>query len=569
MSPRLTSSSTSAPAARAVGDHPLEDGDAAAAEALVERRLRLDHRRRAARPPRPRRARTRSRPATSSVRPHCGEQPGVRVDAGAELAARRRAAAWRRVAEGHGWSLVWRCSRGSWPGRATSRRAVVGSCSRAVPTWTAAAPASRNGADVVGGRRCRRGDDGRVGQGGDDLGRRSAARAAGSPGRSARRGGRRASRRAARCRRPPRRRRRRARRGRVSTTRSRSGRSLASTGRPRGRSRWTAATTVAAWNGSRTSKHRCRPRRRAPSRLTSIPATPGERPSRRASSAYSPSERPATETNDPGALLHQPRAARWRGSGRGRGSAGRRRGPAPTGSRRSAARGRRRGARRDRAGDEAAEVGEGAVRRQLAAGAAAAGGDQHRGAESGRDGVERHAAPASWSQRDPVAAEDRAVGAGAHQPCARRPRPRPAPAQPWQQAGGAGERPLERDLAPGAGALGGRGDRVQGRGAGRRRRRPRRRERCSTSSTTSATVPRWPTEPSPVTTVTARAERRASSAESRCASSRARDQQASPRSRARAAARRAGRAAPRRSPRRPARTARAPGAARTAGRAGR
>ncbi len=62
---------------------------------------------------------------------------------------------------------------------------------------------------------------------------------------------------------------------------------------------------------------------------------------------------------------------------------------------------------------------------------------------------------------DPVAAEHRTVEAGADQPGVTALAGHGYGAA-LAQAGGAGDRPLERDLAPGAGALGCRGDRVEG-----------------------------------------------------------------------------------------------------------
>ena len=88
MSPRLTSSSTSAPAVAAGGHQPLEDGDAPAAEALVEGRLRLDDRH-----PRGQRLgrgeREPLQPGDVVGEAPVGQQRGVRVDPGAQRAALR------------------------------------------------------------------------------------------------------------------------------------------------------------------------------------------------------------------------------------------------------------------------------------------------------------------------------------------------------------------------------------------------------------------------------------------------------------------------------------------------
>ena len=148
-------------------------------------------------------------------------------------------------------------------------------------------------------------------------------------------------------------------------------------------------------------------------------------------------------------------AAPGRGTGRCRGSAGPPRGPARTGSPGSAGPGRRAGAViGDRAGDEAAEPRQGAVRRELAAGAAAARGDHDRCVE-----VEAHrSTSSSQTTRSP-----RSTGPSAQARTSRCDaaladhRDRAALAQ----AGGAGQRLLEGDLAPGAGRLGRLGDGVQ------------------------------------------------------------------------------------------------------------
>ena len=69
-----------------LGDDPLEDGDPPAAEALEERRLRLDHRHdRRDRLHRGQREPLQRRP-TSSARPHSSSSAGVRVDPDAEAA---------------------------------------------------------------------------------------------------------------------------------------------------------------------------------------------------------------------------------------------------------------------------------------------------------------------------------------------------------------------------------------------------------------------------------------------------------------------------------------------------
>ena len=185
------------------------------------------------------------------------------------------------------------------PARSTSRAAVVGSCSSAVPTWTAVAPAARKA--------------------------RASSAVAIPPQPTICASGRR--------------------RRTSATQRSASGRiagPLSPPGRPSGIAAGSALpTTTAAAPASRTVRALSRPGRRrsaawpAPAcragrsrrtaettpgrverladvedaaaaasgaeRLTSIPATPGERPSRRASSAYSPSDarRSSTKTRTP------------------------------------------------------------------------------------------------------------------------------------------------------------------------------------------------------------------------------------------------------------------------------
>ena len=69
-----------------LGDHPLQHGDPAAAEPLVERRLRLDHRD-VRRQPLDRRQREPLQPGHVVGQPPLGQQPGVRVDARAQRAA--------------------------------------------------------------------------------------------------------------------------------------------------------------------------------------------------------------------------------------------------------------------------------------------------------------------------------------------------------------------------------------------------------------------------------------------------------------------------------------------------
>ena len=233
-------------------------------------------------------------PPLVAAAPACGSMP-------AQSGPRSSIAAWSRVAEGHRLPLVgcWcacrRRRREQVRGRARGRRSV-----RVV---------QQRGADLYGGRAG--GQEARASIGGadaadaDDRASGSAActsahaaqrEPAGSPAPLSPAGAAVGHRgRAARCRPRPRRRRRRATARALSTTRTTSVRSLASTGTPRGRSRRTAATTLAAWNGSRTSKTPVA-RRRATDRFTSTAATPGGRPSRRASSAYSASELPAIET---------------------------------------------------------------------------------------------------------------------------------------------------------------------------------------------------------------------------------------------------------------------------------
>src|SRR6185436_16283078 len=105
--------------------HPLQDGDAAAAMALVERGLRLHHRYQGC----DRLDCGQGEPLEaggSVLEPPGVEQGGVRVDAGAELAALPQriveAGAERRL--GHGASSS----------SATRRVAVVGSWSSAMPT---------------------------------------------------------------------------------------------------------------------------------------------------------------------------------------------------------------------------------------------------------------------------------------------------------------------------------------------------------------------------------------------------------------------------------------------------
>ena len=98
----------------------------------------------------------------------------------------------------------------------------------------------------------------------------------------------------------------------------------------------------------------------------------------------------------------------------------------------------------DRAGDEAAERRQVAVRRELAAGAAAAGRDQHRG---WRTASSRHGVVTAPPSRPRSAAEDRAVDAGPDDVRLARRRRGPGTGQPVAEPGGAGQRSLERDLA--------------------------------------------------------------------------------------------------------------------------
>ena len=92
----------------------------------------------------------------------------------------------------------------------------------------------------------------------------------------------------------------------VSTTRAGSWPSLASTGMPPGRSRADRGDDPGRLERL-AGVEQPQPGRVGAARLTSMPATPGERPSRRASSAYSPSEWPGDRDEDVRALGGQPR----------------------------------------------------------------------------------------------------------------------------------------------------------------------------------------------------------------------------------------------------------------------
>ena len=191
---------------------------------------------------------------------------------------------------------------------------------------------------------------------------------------------------------------------------------------------------VAAYGGHRRRpRGTARGRRRRPlptasgaDRLTSTAATPGARPTRRASSAYSPSDAAGHADHDGRRRARPARAARRRGSVDAgvleadgvHQPAGRLQDPRRLG--RPAARGG------DRAGDEAAEAGQVAVRRQLAAGAAAPGGDHHR--VRPRSGSARQGS----SQTDPVTAEHGTVVAGPDQLCSAPSSPVTGTGQPWQ-----------------------------------------------------------------------------------------------------------------------------------------
>ena len=256
-----------------------------------------------------------------------------------------------------------------------ARPAVVGSCSSAVPTWTATAPASRNGAGRRRGRRRRRRRRAATsGSARVHVGARSAARRARSAGPL----------------RPA---------GRPSGIAAGSALPMTTASAP-------ASGTVRALStdpgdvGAQLGQHRAvggelaadrghhagrvegladveearrRPASGAP-RLTSSPATPGARPRRRARSAYSPIVEPAIDTTTRAPCAHQPRQL----GGQevleaGVGQADRVDQPAgrldDPGRRAAGA-----GVEGDRAGDEV-EAGEpvrSGVRRQLAAGAAAA-----------------------------------------------------------------------------------------------------------------------------------------------------------------------------------------------------
>ena len=394
MSPRFTSSSTSAPASRRGGDHPLEDRDAAAAEALVERRLRLDHR---------------------DVRRHRldrGEreplQPGDVV-----ARAPRRAAATpcgSMPAQNGPRSRMAACTRA--PNVIGSFRKTVirflqlghqpGGGGGVVQQGGADLDGGRAGgeerAGVVGVRDPPAADDLRLRHLGAHLGDaaqrerpdRRAAQPAGPPvGQRGRQrvadhhgAGAGVERRCARSR-PPGPRRSGAwpapasrAAGRAGPRRRRSRRGTAR-GRRRPGYRWRRRGQVHLDPGdARATGRAAGPARRTP------PAT-GRRSTRTCA-------RPAAPAT----------AARWPGSGRGRGSAGRSRCTSPDGV--STIRGAGppgAGVDRDRAGDEAAERGQVAVRRELAAGAAAAGGDQHRAGQGEAGQLDRHRHRASRSSQ--------------------------------------------------------------------------------------------------------------------------------------------------------------------------
>ena len=176
-----------------VGDHPLEHGDPAAAEALVERRLRLDHRRRAARPPRRRSARTararrrrRSAPSRRAA-PACGSMPTQNGPRSAIAACRRAPKVSSTVSSGRG--------------RAASPRGGGGVVEQRGADLDGGRAGVEEAASVGGGGDAAATDDRDVGQGGVHLGRRSAARSGGSRDRRGRPVGRRAARRAGRRRR--------------------------------------------------------------------------------------------------------------------------------------------------------------------------------------------------------------------------------------------------------------------------------------------------------------------------------------------------------------------------------
>ena len=118
------------------GDDPLEDGDAPAAEPLVERRLRLDHG-----------DLGRQRLDGAEREPL---EPGDRVVEAPLVRAGRRAGRCRRTAararglrRAPANQMNGRTVIALLGGRAIILAAVVGSCRSAVPTWTARAPASR------------------------------------------------------------------------------------------------------------------------------------------------------------------------------------------------------------------------------------------------------------------------------------------------------------------------------------------------------------------------------------------------------------------------------------------
>ena len=266
----------------------------AAAEALVERALRLDHaddRRdrlhHGEREPLQRRRRRRRGP-TRAAAPRAG-----RCRRRSARAPRSRGPGGCRTASSGLLGVGGGSGRGA---RAARRRAtVVGSWSSAVPTCTATRAGVEVGVGRARGRARRRTRwSGRRAAPGAPR-RRSAARPGRWRGRSGRRRARRGTRRARRCRRRSRWRRPRGRSGRPRRSGRRRG---AAWPGPAGRRGTRGARPRPRWPSGRARAPRTGP---APTSsgaptLTSSPATPGARLRRRARSAYSPIVAPAIDT---------------------------------------------------------------------------------------------------------------------------------------------------------------------------------------------------------------------------------------------------------------------------------
>ena len=317
MSPRLTSSSTSAPASRDSAITRSSTAMPAAAEPLVERRLRLDHRARTARAPRRRSARTAPARRRRRSRPHscssaaCGSMPaqsGPRASDGGVERGRRRV--------GHAWSLLRVRAR-----RRGGRRWSGRGGARCRPGRRVGAGA-RNGAGVVGGGDAAAGRrSASVGQVGVHLGdapqRQRTDRGPAEPAGTA--VGQRRGQRVAdddgvgagverRC-------------ARVSTTRTHVGAQLGEHRACRAAGRGARPRRPpAAWNGSRTSKTPP-PRASGAERFTSTPSTPGRAAEPAGELGVLPQRARRRSRRRQARLLRPTTAARWPGTARARGSA--------------------------------------------------------------------------------------------------------------------------------------------------------------------------------------------------------------------------------------------------------